>query len=169
MYFRYKSISLNMAKKYFVSSTKRERINQVTGEYESVEDKKLMHIRVEENENFYMVFFKYMASFWELTHATDIKLIFKLCELAKWETGKISLSAGLRDDISKELKVHTSNLSKSLGRLRDKRLISGDRGEYMINPAIFWRGSKGAREELLKTDGIILQFSISTKPEGEEL
>jgi hypothetical protein len=68
-------------------------------------------------------------------------------------------------EITSELGIRNDAISKSLKRLRDNRLIFGERGSYQINPIIFWKGDRAKRKELLEGDGLKLEFSFNIDKE----
>ena len=151
-----------MAKKHFIESTITDVVDPETGEVTSTTSKKTHRITLDKNDHFYMCFFETMAPYYGLKYADDLKLISKFCELAEWNTGKVSVSTSTRESICKELNINTSNLSRSIKRLRDSNLISGEKGIFTINPSIFWKGDKKSREDLLKSGGLSvnIQFSL---------
>lgn len=52
-------------------------------------------------------------------------------------------------------------LSISLKELVSKRLITGERGSYTINPQIFWKGDLLARDNLLQVEEIQVAFKLN--------
>lgn len=155
-----------MKKSHMMESEKVERVDPLTGEILQVESKKLVKLSMTEEDEFYMVFCKTIAGVYELNYADDLKMIIKLNQIAEFNSGRVSISAGMRQSISTELGIHTSNISKSLKRLTDKMLISGDRGEYVINPKVFWKGDRKMRQDVLRKEG--LRFTMEFKIEPNE-
>lgn len=149
-----------MAKDFFVESKTTTRKNPETGHVEEVEDRKLIKVNIKDEDEFFMVYFKYMSPYWGLKYVDDVKIITKLCEWAEFDKGVVYLTSGRRKEIIETLGIHNSNISSSLRRLRDALLISGDNGEFTINPKVFWKGSKASRRQILQNDGIQLQFKI---------
>lgn len=135
-----------------------ERKNPITGQTEEIETKKIVKIDVKPDDEFYMVYIKYMSTYYELKYADDIKILAKLCEWVEWEKGIVYLTSTRRLEITDKLKIHNANISKSLNRLREKKLISGKGGEFLLNPTAYWKGSKQARYEMLMDKGIQVQF-----------
>lgn len=106
------------------------------GTYSTVETKKKQRIKIE-SEPFYMVFIDHVAPFYNLKNGTSKSVLCCLCNRAAFNTGKVSLSTADRAEICKELKISKNVLSISLKDLVSKKLITGERGTYTINPQIF--------------------------------
>lgn len=138
----------------------KEYVDKCTGEVKEVEVSKVITINIGRQEEFYMTYCRYMAPMYELTYADDLKLLIKMCELAEYEKGTVFLTQQRRSDILVELGMHTANMSKSLKRLKEKNLITGDRGEYTINHLIFWKGDRSKRLELLRNNGLTATFNF---------
>lgn len=149
-----------MASKHFLESKVISKVDKETGEITETETTKLVKINMGKQEEFYMTYCHYLSSLYELTYADDIKLMVKLCEWGQYDKGTVQLTSSRRIEISKTLGMHNSNISKSIKRLKEKALISGDRGEYQINPAIFWKGDRAIRKELLKKEGLNVIFNF---------
>lgn len=148
-----------MAKKHFLESKVIDVFDPETGEVKSTETTKLVKVSLGKQEEFFMTFCNYLSSFYQLKYADDIKIIIKFNEWAEFDTGTVDLTPKKRLEITTDLGIRNDSISKSLRRLLDKGLISGDRGSYVINPIIFWKGDKAKRKELLESTG--LKFEIN--------
>lgn len=100
-----------------------------------------------------------MAACFELTSASVIKILWKLLDLAAYNTGEISLPPEVREKIQTELKISSSMFDKGIKQLKEKELIYGGRGFYQINPLVHWRGTIQQREKLLRS-----RLEITVKP-----
>ena len=154
-----------MASKHFVKSTTVSTVDKDTGEIINTESSKVIKVNMGKQEEFFMTYCHYLSSFYELKYADDIKIIIKLNEWAQFETGIVDLTANKRLEITNELGIRNDAISKSLKRLRDNKLIFGERGSYQINPIIFWKGDRAKRRELLEGDGLKLEFSFNIDKE----
>lgn len=112
-------------------------------------------------DNFYMVFIDNMSGLFNLTTLLDIKLLSKLCKEAQFNTGVINISTAFRIQLCKELNTTTQNISNSIKRLKDKSLITGERGQYIINPLVFWKGSLDERTKLLNNKELKINVEFS--------
>jgi hypothetical protein len=122
------------------------------------------------SEEFFMTFISSLASFYQITAITDVKVLTFMCVNADFNTGKVSLTAAKRKEL-----IVTANLNNrqtvtnSLTRLKKLGLIAGDEGEYEINPTVFWKGSTRERERLLRKDGATLIMKFTPKHSTDEL
>lgn len=119
---------------YFVETT--EVVDKETGEIGKVENVKKQKITIE-SEPFYMVFIDYIAPLFNLSNSTAKSVLAWMCSKATFNTGQISLSPSDRETMMKDLNIKKSALSNILKELKEKNLISGDKGTYIINPQIF--------------------------------
>lgn len=149
-----------MATKHFLESKNTEIVDPETGEIHSTETTKIFKINMGKQDEFFMTFCKYLSSFYQLKYADDIKMIIKFNEWAEFDTGDVDLTAKKRLEITEQLGIRNDSISKSLKRLREGDMISGDKGSYRINPIIFWKGDKAKRAELLRSDGLKVEFNF---------
>lgn len=149
-----------MAKYTIITNELKDKPDKETGEITQVNTRKVIEVKVGSEEKFYMAFIEHMAPMYQLTHANDIKVLLKFCEMAEYESGVVHLSPKRRSVMVEEINMQTTNVSKSLKRLRDKGLISGDNGEYTLNPVIFWKGKRAKRLEILKNKSMELVFNF---------
>ena len=56
--------------------------------------------------------------------------------------------------------MKSNSLSNHLKKLKDLKLIDGDRGDFIINPQIFWKGDTVTRNKLLADNEIKIMFKI---------
>lgn len=148
-----------MATKGYRTETVTKRAqNPDTKVWEEVETKKIHKITVKAEDEFYMTYIRYMSPYYDLKYADDIKLLGCLCGWAEFDKGIVYLTSGRRKEITETLGIHNSNISNSLKRLKDLKLIDGSNGEFEINPVIFWKGSKATRLEIMRKEGIQVKF-----------
>jgi hypothetical protein len=102
-------------------------------------------------EEFYITFLSGLNALCELSRPSDIKVLALMCSKAKFNTGVVNMSAGDRKEIMEKLGgISTQAFSNSISRLKKAGLISGDRGDYELNPHCFWKGTTDERNKLLK-------------------
>lgn len=141
-------------------------VDKETGEISQVETVKKQKIEIT-SEPFYMVFIDYMAPIFSLKNGTSKSVLSKLCSMAEFNTGKVSLGAADRDQICEELNIKKNVLSMAIKELCDKKLVEGTRGRYVINPQIFWKGDLKTRNAIL--DAKALQITFEVLPEDMNL
>lgn len=147
-----------MASKILKSVSKR--LDITTGEMFEVE--KHYRIPVDNIESFYCSFINSVGRLYGLKSISDFKVITELCINAKFNTGEIHLSSNLRKEMCTKLEISNQNLSNSLARLKELKLIAGEKGSYKINPEIFWKGDASERLKLMKSKDFQISFSIPT-------
>lgn len=131
-----------------------------TGELLEITTEKVFSIKVE-SESFYMTFVKMIAPIYKLKSISDLKILIKFCEICEFNTGKVYISSNLRKEICNELNISTNSFSISIKSLIEKNLILGEKGSYLLNPLIFWKGSIKDRNSLIKDNIIEFSFKIT--------
>lgn len=136
-----------MAKRV-IKETKREYIDPDTGEL-IVQDTEKVTVVKTTTESFFMTFIDHMSGVLGLKTIADKKLLEKLCGLAEFNTGVINLSTAVREQLCVDVGINKTNFSKHLKRLKDADLIKGEKGQYTINPLVFWKGDLKSRNKAL--------------------
>jgi hypothetical protein len=98
--------------------------------------------------------------------ATTIKILHQLMEMADFNSGEVSLSTGKRKEIMYRFNISRSSFTQSLNYLIEQNILqqkfyvdqsTGEvtneeiKGEYRINPDMFWKGDLKKRKELRVT------------------
>lgn len=148
-----------MSKKLYQKSVVREVLDQETGELITLETSKEYSQQIT-SDKFYMTFIDFVAPWYQLKGDSTKHILVKFCELAEYNTGKINISTTLRETICDALQIAQSSFTRSIKQLKDLKLISGDRGEYLLNPAIHWKGDLKTRKELMKNSAIKITFNL---------
>lgn len=127
--------------------------------------KEFVH-KATESEPFYMVFIDYVKWMYNVKSATTIKILHQLMEMADFNTGEVSLSPGKRKEIMNQFNISRSSFTQSLNYLIEQNILqqkfyvdknTGEltneevKGEYRINPDMFWKGDLKKRKELRVT------------------
>lgn len=120
-------------------------VDSVTGELIKYTIDKRFSIKVDSTDQFFMTFIQFMGPYYEIRYADDYKVLGKLNSMAALNTGEIVLSAQRRAELSVELKISQPQISRSIARLKELKLIFGERGTYTIASEIFWRGGTTER------------------------
>jgi len=119
---------------------------------------KTYSVKVKTDE-FYMTFLDYVGPFFDLTKPTDKNLMIELCTMAEYNTGIVRLTAHDKKDIANKFNVAVHSIENSVTRLKQKNLITGDKGRYLVNPFIFWKGTTEERNKLIKQSKV--SFGVS--------
>lgn len=149
-----------MGKTHLLESIKHEYVDPETGELKFTETKKVVKINMGKQEEFFMTYCNYLKGFYNLKYADDLKIIIKLNEWATFDTGEVQLTSKRRLEITEELGVRNDAISKSLKRLKESGVIDGDKGDFTINPIMFWKGDRAKRKDILKKDGLSVIFNF---------
>lgn len=91
-----------------------------------------------------------------------------MCQHAQFNTGYVSITTNDRKILTKELNITNSSISNYLTVLKKVKLISGENGSYMINPQIFWKGSREVRGNLLKNKTLRITFGIESDEDKQD-
>lgn len=117
------------------------------------------------SEEFFLLFLKNLGSLYELKNATEIHVLAFLCANAKFNTNEVSLSTAKRNELMAKLKIRPQSLTNAIRRLRVVGLLTGDKGEYTVNPLVMWKGSIKERDVRLKDKGLSVMIKFENKPE----
>ena len=145
--------------KKLIQSTQREFVDVETGEVKTIETSKTSSQKIKE-DNFYMTFIDYVAPFYNLKSDNARKLLVWMCEHAEFNTGKVSLTTKKRQEIAETINISSNTITNNLSVLKKAGLISGEKGEFVINPQIFWKGDLNTRRKFLETAEFKVKFSI---------
>lgn len=117
-----------------------------------------------DQDKFYMTFIDYVKWIYGLTTITTLKVLYKLLEIAEYNTGEVSLSPGKRQEIMESIGIKKSAFTQALNQLvesgalevkyktdKDTGELIPVRGEYRISPEMFWKGELKKRTELKVT------------------
>lgn len=118
--------------------------DRLTGEVSERVVRKRYSIPVK-NDEFFMTFIEFMGPFYQIRYADDFKVLAKMCSWAQMNTAEVDLTAMKRKKMMEELSMTKEQISRSLRRLKELELISGDGGSYLISHEIFWKGGTDER------------------------
>ena len=116
-----------------------------------------------DQDNFYMSYIENMSGFFNLKSAIDIKVLTKFCIIAEFNTGKVVLSPAERKEINEFLGISTQQLTNSISSLKKNNLITGEKGSYIINPIVFWKGNNDTRNDLIKNKKLSLNIEFENE------
>lgn len=128
-----------------------------------VEQSKTFSVRADSTQEFYMTFLEFMSPFYKIKSITDVQVLAKLCSLMEFNKNEVYITTARREDVCKELDIKTTHLSNSIKRLKDLKLIAGERGTYRINPKIYWKGTTDERNKLLKEKGLEVKLTFKAQ------
>ena len=114
------------------------------------------------SSDFVQIYYEMLRTFYSIKYVSDLKLIIELASMANYNTGEIDLSTKKREVLCDRLGIKKTHLSTSLKRLKELNLIRGEKGSYIIEEAVFWKGDKETRKELMKEKDFefVIQFKL---------
>ena len=121
------------------------------------------------NDEFFMTFIQFMGPFYEIRYADDFKVLAKMCSWAQMNTAEVDLTSMKRKKMMEELIMTKEQISRSLRRLKDLELISGEGGSYSISHEIFWKGGTDERALLNKKKQQEKNVVVEFRQEREEI
>ena len=134
-------------------------VNPETGEvYEQLESKTITTTRKVQNYNeFIMVYLEDMSSFLRLDNATQIKLLSLIWrDIAYAHPGDsdgntITIVKAHKDKWAKEIEVEPTTIANALTALVKKELLtSTERSVYKLNAKYFFKGKSSDRKKILE-------------------
>lgn len=96
----------------------------------------------------------------KLKYTADMNIAIKFASTAKYNEGIVILTIDGRRELVTELKLHSSNISKSLKRLVEANIIHGGKGLYLLNPLYFWHGDTRGRNAILEDERFQIAFNF---------
>lgn len=136
-----------------------EILDKETGELVTLETQKVFTEKINP-EHFYMTFIDYVAPIYQLHSEVARKMLDWMCENAGFNTGIVDLSTSKRNQMCKDLEITTNQVTNNLKKLKDLKLISGDKGTFTVNPEIFWKGDAKSRRDILAGKEFEVTFKI---------
>lgn len=152
----------NMAKKYHLKTHTTQTVDVTTGELTEVETKKEFTTQITK-DHFYMTFIDFISPMFSLKSDTAKSVLTYMCSIAEYNTGKVALTTAKRNELCTLLGIRPNSLSNALTMLKEHHMITGERGEFQINAAIFWKGDSKTRSEIVNTDEFQITFGYKEK------
>jgi hypothetical protein len=129
---------------------------------EVVDFEKVKSLRTKVSEDtFYMTFIDYISPYFNLKSDNARKILVWMCNHAEWNTGKVSLTTALRTQMAEEIDICPNTITNNLKKLKDAKLINGEKGEFQINPQVFWKGELAVRRQMLKDKELQITFQFN--------
>lgn len=133
-------------------------VDRDTGEIQTTI--KTFNIRTN-SAQFFMTFIDSISGLFNISNNTDRRVLDQLCKRVQFNSSLVYLTANRRKEITEELGISKQSLSNSLSNLKKLKIVSGEGGEYELNPFIFWKGTTDEREKILKDKGLELRLKFT--------
>ena len=111
-------------------------------------------------ESFYMTFIGYMSPLFNLHSDVARSILDWMCMRAEYNSGVVDLSASKRQKMCQDLSITSNQVTNNLRKLKELGLITGEKGEFTINPEIFWKGDTKTRQQVLEGKSLKVSFEI---------
>lgn len=147
-----------MAKR-ITQTIQREIVDVTTGEVVKVDTQKTFTEKVSP-ESFYMTFIGYMSPLFNLHSDVARSILDWMCMKAEYNSGVVDLSASKRQKMCQDLSITSNQVTNNLRKLKELGLITGEKGEFTINPEIFWKGDTKTRQQVLEGKSLKVSFEI---------
>lgn len=147
-----------MSSKFLYEETECQMTNHETGEVMNYTNKKeLVKIEV---EPFFFTYSKQILALYGMSvfNATT-KVLWKLMEIAEWNTGKVFMNPERRKDIMGICKISRASFDRAIKELVDVGIVEKKGQTYTIDSMMFWKGDRVGREKLIKEAKLKVTFS----------
>lgn len=134
-------------------------VDRNTGEI--ITSSKSFSVKSKSSEEFYMTFIQFVQPLLRFKSIRDMQVLTKFCMMIEYNTNRVILPAPRRKQICEELGMENTHLSNCIRRLKDLRIITGDKGVYEVNPIYFWKGTTDSRDKLLKNEGLEIRIKFT--------
>ena len=83
-----------------------------------------------------------------------------MCMRAEYNSGVVDLSTSKRQKMCSDLSITSNQVTNNLKKLKELGLITGEKGEFTINPEIFWKGDTKTRQQVLEGKSLKVSFEL---------
>lgn len=115
-------------------------------------------------DKFYMTFIDFTAPLYKLKSDSAKNVLQWMCCNAEFNTGIVYLPAPRMEEMSEFLNMPKQSIYNNIVQLKKLGLLTGERGKFMINPEIFWKGDIQTRRQLLESNGGAVSVTFSITP-----
>lgn len=147
-----------MAKR-ITQTIQREIVDVTTGELVKVDTQKTFTEKISP-DNFYMTFIGYMSPLFNLHSDVARSILDWMCMRAEYNSGVVDLSTSKRQKMCSDLSITSNQVTNNLKKLKELGLITGEKGEFTINPEIFWKGDTKTRQQVLEGKSLKVSFEL---------
>lgn len=147
-----------MSSKFLYEETRCQNTNTDTGEItDYISKKELVKVEV---EPFFFTYSKQLLALYGMSvfNATT-KVLWKLLEIAEWNTGKVFMNPERRKEIMQICNISRPSFDRAIRELADVGIIEKKGSTYTIDCMTFWKGDRASREKLIKEAKLKVSFS----------
>lgn len=135
--------------KFVVRAIESQHVDPETGEVLQYTDR--TEVVRTDSEPFFLTYSKQIVALCgkPIFNATS-KVLWKLLEFAEYNTGKVYMNSGRKQEILKECSISRATYDRAIRDLVDAEIIEKNKDTYTINEGMFWKGDQKARMELME-------------------
>lgn len=132
--------------------------NLETGEIRHYTNKKEL-VKVEVEPFFFTYSKQILALYGMSVFNATTKVLWKLLEIAEWNTGKVFMNPERRKEIMQLCNISRPSFDRAIRELAEVGIIAKQGSTYMIDSQMFWKGDKASRDKLIKEARLKVSFS----------
>lgn len=147
-----------MSSKFLMSQTECQQVDPNSGEILNyINKKELVKVEI---EPFFFTYSKQILALYGMSvfNATT-KVLWKLMEIAEWNTGKVFMNPERRKEIMQICSISRASFDRAIKELADVGIIKREGTTYTIDGMMFWKGDRAGREKIIKEAKLKVSFS----------
>jgi len=118
-------------------------------------------------KEFYATFIDHVQFLYTLNN-TEKNIMIYCCNNAKFNSGEVRITPQDRIEMMAFFNVKKAAICNNIKSLIAKNLLIGQKGKYLINPDLFWKGTFDGRESLKATSMISFKVNYTMEVEDED-
>lgn len=147
-----------MSSKFLMQETECVDTNLETGEIRHYTNKKEI-VKVEVEPFFFTYSKQILALYGMSVFNATTKVLWKLMEIAEWNTGKVFMNPERRKEIMRLCSISRASFDRAIKELADVGIIKREGTTYTIDGMMFWKGDRAGREKVIKEAKLKVSFS----------
>lgn len=100
--------------------------------------------------SYFVVFTENEKILYQLKHRNSRPILIWLCCYMESNCNKIKLTSDLRTQLRLDLDISNNTVTNCLKELKELELLFGDKGNYIVNPFVFWKGELNCRNKFIE-------------------
>jgi predicted transcriptional regulator len=147
-----------MSSKFLMSQTECQQVDPSSGEVINYTNKKEL-IKVDVEPFFFTYSKQILALYGMSVFNATTKVLWKLMEIAEWNTGKVFMNPERRKEIMQICSISRASFDRAIKELADVGIIKRGGSTYTIDGLMFWKGDRAGREKIIKEAKLKVSFS----------
>lgn len=147
-----------MSSKFLMEETECQQLDPNSGELMRYTSKKEL-VKVEVEPFFFTYSKQILALYGMSVFNATTKVLWKLMEIAEWNTGKVFMNPERRKEIMQICSISRASFDRAIKELADVGIIKREGTTYTIDGMMFWKGDRAGREKIIKEAKLKVSFS----------